>query len=390
MKKRKILYLFIILFLNTVLSSGCWNYREIDKLAIVSGIAIDKEKGDSRYALTVEIATPSPSEKGGGVTTSEIYETRAKTMFEGVRNMIVETGKKAYWSHSKVIIISRQIAEEEGVAPVLDFFYRDSETRRDVLVLISNAPTAGELLKEEHDKATLLSYKIDTAVRSQKSISRFPLTELRDVVENFRTEESATLVPVINRNRYREKNKNIPQVFGSAVLKRDKVVGYLNGDETKYALWVKGKLKGGLFIVRDILNQEDDISFEMYGNRTKKKADYSDNQLKMKVSVQTDVGIGESTGTIDFSDEKNFKSIKSDAEKKLKTSLNEVVEKLQKDYKADIFDFQKTVEIQQNKVWKKNKSNWNEQFADMPVEIDVNLIIKGTALTSKPIKSGEQ
>jgi spore germination protein KC len=389
MKRLRAIYLIIIILANTMLCSGCWNYREIENLAIVAGMAIDRDELDKRYILTVEIASPNQEEKTGG-SKSEVYETRGTTMFEAVRNLIVEIGRKAYWSHSKVIIISKAIAEGPGIASVLDFVYRDSETRRDVLVVISEESAAGEVLKEAHNTDELLSFRIDAAIRSQKNIARFPKTELREVVDNFQSEDSAMLVPIVGINDFKGKNDNIVQVFGSAVLKSDKVVGYLNGDETKMVLWVAGKLRGGLFIVRDILNSEEDITFEIYGNKTKRKAVLSDGELKMKVSVKTDVGIGEAIGTIDFSEEKNFKSIKEEAEKRLKIQLEAVIKKVQQDYKADIFGFEEVVEVQQNKQWKDKKSNWSEVFASMPVDVDTEINIRGSALTSKPIKkSGE-
>jgi spore germination protein KC len=388
MKRLRAICLIIIILANTLLCSGCWNYREIEKLAIVAGMAIDMDKIDKRYILTVEIATPDPSEKGGG-SKSEIYETKGATIFEAVRNLIVEIGRRAYWSHSKVIIISKSIAEEQGIASVLDFVYRDSETRRDVLVLISDESTAGEVLKEAFNVEDLLSFRIDASVRSQKGIARFPKTELREVVGNFKSEDSAMLVPLIRINKFKGENDNTTEVFGSAILKSDKVVGYLNGDETKMAIWLQGKLKGGLFIARDMLNSEEDMTFEIYWNKTKKKVELSDSELKIRISIKTDVGIAEAAGAIDFSDEKNFKSIKAEAEKRLKTQLEAVLKKVQQDYKADIFDFEEEVEVHQNKQWKKIKSNWSEVFASMPVDINTEITIRGSALVSKPIKGGE-
>lgn len=388
MRRASAIGLTIIILANAMVCSGCWNYREIEKLGIVAGMGIDRDLKDNRYILTVEIAAPNPGEKSGG-SNSQIYITRGTTIFEAVRNLIIESGRKAYWSHSKVIIIGRSIAEE-GIASVLDFVYRDSETRRDILVLISNLEPAGDIINEAKNTGGLLSFKLDSAIRSQKSISRFPMTELRTVVANFKDEDSAILLPTINKNAYKSANDdNIPQVFGSAILKQDKVVGYLNGDETKYALWVQNKLKGGLLIVRDMLGTEADVSFEIFGNKTKRKIEYKDNQFKMYISTKTDVDIGEMSGTIDFSDENKFKALKSEAESFLKKNIEAIITKVQKDYKADIFNFQEVAEIYENKEWKKVKSNWSETFASIPFEVKAEINIKGTALVSKPVKGGE-
>lgn len=385
MKRTNAIGLIIIILVNAIFCSGCWNYREIEKLAIVAGMAIDRDEKDRRYIITVEIAA-TPGEIAGG-TQSEVYETRGTTIFEAVRNLIIETGKKAYWSHSKVIIIGRSIAEE-GIAEVLDFVYRDSETRRDVLVVISNVEPAGDIIKEAHNSKGLLCFKLDSAIRSQKSISRFPKAELRSVVDNLKDTNSAMLLPTINKNAYKDTNNNIPQIFGSAVLKQDKVVGYLNGDETKYALWVQNKLKGGLLVERHIID-EANISFEIFANKTKRKVEYKDNQFKVYISTKTDVNIGEISGAADFSDPNKLKTIRSQAEKYLKKNIEAVITRLQKDYKADIFDFQEIAEVHENKEWKKVKSNWSEVFASMPFEVSTEIHIRGTALTSKPIKEGE-
>ncbi|MGE5630931.1 MAG: hypothetical protein ACM3TR_07540 [Caulobacteraceae bacterium] len=44
---------FVCLLSITVLLSGCWNYREVEKLAIVLDLAIDR--GADKYLVTNEV-----------------------------------------------------------------------------------------------------------------------------------------------------------------------------------------------------------------------------------------------------------------------------------------------------------------------------------------------
>jgi spore germination protein KC len=381
MKKSKILSVFIIISL--MFTSGCWNYREISKVAIVAGVAIDKE--DGMYKVTVEIAGPKGGQEGG--SESLIYESSDKTIFGAIRQLVTEAGQKTYWSHTKVIIISHQIAEE-GMANVLDFLYRDTETRRDMLVIVSMTHTAAEILKVNKSKDILVSYKLDTTIRSQKSIAKFPMTELREVVDNFKSEQSSIIVPVVLKDLQTEKNDNIPDVMGSAVLKKDKVIGYLNGDETKEVLMISNKLKGGLYEVSDILGFKSDISFEIFKNKTKRKAVIDDNDLKMKVNIKTDVSIGEIMETLDFKEKENLNSIEEEGEKRLKKDLMDTVEKIQREYKSDVFGFGEVIQRQKKKVWKEIEPKWEEVFSALPVEISVDFTIRGSGLTNKPTKSG--
>jgi len=73
--------------------------------------AVDKDIKTNEYILTVEIVRVT-----GGRNNSElgrkIYESRGKTIFDAARNLIIETGRRAYWSHSKVVVINSNIAEE--------------------------------------------------------------------------------------------------------------------------------------------------------------------------------------------------------------------------------------------------------------------------------------
>ena len=40
-----------------IILCGCWNYKEIDNLAIVAGMAIDKDIKTSNYIVTAKIIT---------------------------------------------------------------------------------------------------------------------------------------------------------------------------------------------------------------------------------------------------------------------------------------------------------------------------------------------
>jgi spore germination protein KC len=54
MKEIKITLLILIILVNSILAAGCWSYREVDKLGIVAGVAVDTG-ANGQYKLTVEI-----------------------------------------------------------------------------------------------------------------------------------------------------------------------------------------------------------------------------------------------------------------------------------------------------------------------------------------------
>ena len=53
---RKWLFLFLMV-ISTTLISGCWNKRELNELAIVSALAIDKNE-EGNYVGTFQVINP--------------------------------------------------------------------------------------------------------------------------------------------------------------------------------------------------------------------------------------------------------------------------------------------------------------------------------------------
>ncbi|MHB1407833.1 MAG: Ger(x)C family spore germination protein, partial [Desulfitobacteriaceae bacterium] len=66
MKKVRLKFLIFLLLLPsiTIFITGCWNQRDLNKLAIVSAIGIDKDE-DQGVKVTVQIVKPTVAKVGG-------------------------------------------------------------------------------------------------------------------------------------------------------------------------------------------------------------------------------------------------------------------------------------------------------------------------------------
>ena len=78
-----------------IILCGCWNYREIDNLAIVAGIAIDKDMVTNKYILTTEVIT-TQSQGVSSIISSELYSSEGDSVFGAVRNTIEKTGLRLF------------------------------------------------------------------------------------------------------------------------------------------------------------------------------------------------------------------------------------------------------------------------------------------------------
>jgi spore germination protein KC len=217
MKGFKKAMLIFILILFPFISSGCWNYREVDKMAIAAGIAVDRDPITKDYIMTVEVVNISAQSQYATIS-SEIYTSKAKTMFDAVRNLIEMTGLRLFWSHAKVLIVSEEIAKE-GMIPVIDWYLRDSEIRINMWLLISKGNSAGEILRNKVGINNIVSFHIDDIMKNGEVVYKFPTTNIVRFADEISGEGISASVATIRNEKIDDKIG--PRVEGSAIFKED-------------------------------------------------------------------------------------------------------------------------------------------------------------------------
>lgn len=385
MKKSKTFFLLIQLLLIVVIATGCWNYREINRLSIVAGLAIDKGK-NNKYLFSVEIVNV----KTGGVEpniSSEIISVEGESWFDAARNAIKVSGKRLYFSHTKIVIISKEIAED-GLIQILDWLNRDAETRLTIKVMVSKEKTAEEVLSSTGTTSEIHSFELDNMLTAQPSVPKFPNVMLSELINNLAGKGISTTLPAIKIATYAGKRK--AELGGTAVFKRDKLVGFLNEEETQEMLFVKNKIKSGIIVSKNLLDdKKTSLVFEIFKSKTQIKPEYSNGELLMNIHIATSVSIGEQGTTKNYIDEKGRKIAKTVTEKNMEKEIQKLIKRVQEDYNADIFGFGKIVMYEKPELWRKMEKNWDEEFKKVGVNIDVELNVKNSGISKKPITVGD-
>jgi spore germination protein KC len=383
-KKNRTIPLIALIIICTCLLTSCWNYKEVEKLAIVSGVAVDKN-GEDKVLVTVEIVSVQAGQKQS--TLKPVYiQAVGNTFFDAARAMIAIQGKRLYWSHAKVVIVSEEIAKQ-GVTKVLDFINRDAEVREDMWVLLSRGKSAREIFDSKPILESLVSFEIDDTMRSQKSISRYPSVELYEFLDKIGSTETTTTIPTIKL--IENMGMTVSYITGAAIIKKDKLLGYLGETDTKSMLWVQNELKGGLYPVKDVGETKTNVSLEIFKSKTQIKPEVRDGMPIIKIKISTDVNIGEIMGHEDFISEKGRELVEKDAEAQLKKDIEKLIEKAQKEYKSDFLGFGESIKRSMPSVWRSIEKEWNEIFTDIETSVEVDIRIRGSATTHKPIKVGE-
>lgn len=378
---KKIYILLLFIFISTNLSS-CWNYREINDMSIVSGVAIDKGGADGKYEVTVELID---IQQGKEINMHSKYITiSGNTMFEISRNMISLIGKKLYWSHSKSIIISEDIARD-GISGILDWYSRDAETRTDARVLVSKENTAKEILKSKPVTENYTSFELSKLLKNEDTLSNVPVVDLWDILDTLAQDGLSTWLPTVKINK--NNDDNILQVDGSAIFSKDKLIGCIDENSTKNILFAKDKVKGGLLILDK--ESESPVTFEIFKNKTTIKPSVEKGNLQFNIYTDTTVSLDEIQSDYEFYTEEGKSELENELSDMLQKSIYSSIKRIQSEYGADILGFGAKLYENNPATWNDVKDDWDKTFKTLTISVNSKVNIKNSAVTSKPIKVGD-
>lgn len=365
--------------------SGCWNYREVDKLVIVAGIAIDKNFATNKYLLTFETLKPSGGKEGK--IESEKIETDGDSIFDAIRNAIKISGKKLYWSHAETVIISKDVAKE-GILPILDLLSREREPRLNLMLVVSKAETAKEILTKKAVAGEITSFSIDQIIKGSTDSTKSIHTELYNAIHDIEQEGKSISLPTVSV--IKNIDKETLDVSGVALFKKDKLVGFLSDIETKPFLYAKDNVKGGLLYFKVITDAGNTgVTLEVSKSTSKTKATYEGGKIVINIDINTEAIIAELDSAEDLLDEKGIETIKYVAQKNIENDVENIIKKVQSEYDTDVFGFGKLVKESMPSHWREVKGDWDNYYKNLDVKVKSKVDITGSAEIKSPVKVGE-
>ena len=371
-------YLLFILIILVTFLSGCWDYREIEDVTIVSTITIDLDDKTNEYILNAELIDTEGQGSGLGLK-SIIIESKGRTIIDAVRNMISLTTKIPYWSHVNIIVISQEVARE-GIVPILEWISRSPELNLKVHIFVSKENTAREILQKEQGFMQIRKFEYEALKKAFKSLSKLPDVKANRVINEVQSKELHSVLPVIGVED--NHGKTIAQYIGSAYFDKDKLAGFLDPIDTMKYLFVVNEVDGGV-IVAPI--DDDKVTFEIYKNNTDVEIDFIDDSIKISIKIKPTVNISEIDSDVDYTNHSGRRILKEKADKYLKNEIESFIEEIQNNPGIDIFKFGNRLMRYHPKIWKMVEDNWDEIFSELTIEVISDIKIKSSQHIFAPI-----
>ena len=368
--------------------SSCWSRRELNSIAIVLATAFDTTEQSNMLQVTAQVVKPgeikASSSASGGEATQKAYvniKSTDKSVLSAFAKITHMNNRTMYFSHNRLIILSRELAEK-GISDEVDTFTRNNETRLNVYMLVSEGK-ASDILDEEFELEGIPANHIAEMLENQKINSETAIITLRDFDIAILSDSMTPVVPMIKL--YETDGKKDAKLDGTAVFKHGKMIGELDLSQTRGLLWVTGKAQQGLETIKTQWGQVD-LRFE-HSQGSFKAVKNEDGSIGIRVKIDAK-GCVDSNGTEeDVSTLQNLEILEKLAQAYIRADIEGAL-KQAKELSADVFGFGEAIRRDYPKDWEKMKDNWDMAFRMLEPEVEITVTLSCSGGIGKPIVPG--
>src|SRR5690606_25208943 len=217
---------------------------------------------DGQTMISVQLFIPraiTSGEKGEDPSQGSTFvrEATGKNLANAVSRLQDKVPRRLFWGHCKVYIFGEEQAKI-GIRNVIDYLTRHPSPRGNSLLFVSKGE-AKEMLTLIPPLERYATEALQKLTHAEKGME----TTLINVDMGLMGDSEAISMPYMHRLESREParkpHETIPYNEGTAIFKKDKLVGILNIKETRGLLWLKDSVKGSTISVR-LEDEEGEIS----------------------------------------------------------------------------------------------------------------------------------
>lgn len=367
-----IMTLFILL-----ISSGCYNYKEINDMAIVSSIGIDKDNKNDKYIVSAQIMNSKESEDSEDSQIT-VYTKEGDTVHEALRNITLKSPRKLYGNHLSKIVLSEEVAKE-GIDNILDIFNRITEVRNEFIITIVKEDKASDVLKVLTTTESIPAEYVKLSLKiADKTSGLTYATKLDEFISLYLKKGIDPVVPVLKIDKKEKKGTTINNITTTnpiskiviedlAVTNKGKLETYLKNEEVIGYNFLRNQIQKMIIPVK-CDDENNYASILILKNKTKSNAAKKDNKYIINFNINSEAIITEYNCKKDLTDEKVIKKLEKDTEKKIKRYIKKSLNK-QKETKGKFLGLERIIYLDYPKYK-------NEDYS-VKYNAKVNLVRKG-------------
>ena len=353
---KKIFFILIIPFIL----GGCYDYNQLNDLAIISGIGIDYENDEFKVTFEV-ISTKKEGETSGSNSTYYITSTGNGLVyaFTKAANQI---DKVLYFEHVEIVVFSKNVAEKH-IEDCLDYLIRTEKLRNEFYAAISEDSAKDLISSSTKEHPIVSSYLVQLLEFNRKIYNSAYYIQFTKTINSMLSEGEDAMLPVFKV----DKDDHI-KLSGLGIFKDFSLVHTFTTEEAS--------------IVNLLNNFEvESIHFHQSCNHDKNiviaayKSDVAIEPNKDKILVKATINarISESTCNYDLKIAETYRQLESKFAQVIAEEMDKVLKQFQI-YESNALNIGRSY---YNKYREKDFYLWTTQ----DIEYEINLKINKKGLT---------
>lgn len=408
--------LFLLLWMFFLIMSGCWGSKETDELGYIMLIGIDKGK-ENILEITFQLAIPQPIEGGQGEKATEAISVEAPSIFGAVEIADSFISKQLTLIHNKAIVVSEEIARD-GLSKYINPLVRSREVRRTNYLLVTQGK-AKQFIKENINLIfeRYPSRQFDIFMSGADITGLIPDADIHKFYEGRNSPGRQPIAALVGTQKKKEeqqkeeeKSKNtkttqekvqegmaylpgeIPreggnkiEIIGLAVFKEDRLVGLLNGEETRYYQMLTGNFIHGNFTFPDPNLREggnEIIVIELKEGRSPEiKVDPAKEQINVRLFLEGEI-LSIQSGK-NYEQGKLKRQLEGYVSNWVTQASSRLIRKTQEEYGSDIFGFGEFTRID---FWTWQdwiNYDWLQKYPQYQVSVQTEFYVRRTGMMTE-------
>lgn len=344
---KKIIILLFLLFSLT----ACYDFKELDSLAIIECIGIDYQ--DDEYVVTFEVLNDKKQENTNVemARKTTLVTAKDKSFVKAFEDAIKATPKDAYFYQLKLLLITENLSTH-GIDDIADYLLRLNKINKSLYMVMVDNASIEDILSLNIDNEPVLSNAILDLISKNPKLSPVNTSDSFDLMINKILKKGSDIaIPSVKIADNSIALSNI-KLFHDFTY-----TGSLNEDETKTYFLLKDT-------VYDIYYEDEDNTIALYNN----KVDYSYEDNKITITFTADGAIKTVDENYDLKKEDTYLSLSDKYSKLLKEDILSLVSK-SKYYNSDFLSLG-------NLIYNKEPKKYVDGCAftkDIIVKVNINV-----------------
>ncbi len=399
-----IIIIIITIVLITFLFTGCWDRNEPENRAFVIATGFDYDQNKDLYEITIQVANPMAAEEQGtngaggnsGGASILVISAKGVTPYHASRNLFQNISREPYFGHNRIVIITERLARK-GLGPIYDFFERERQSR--VIsepIILEDGRSITEFFRTETPLEEFAGEGIEKQIRLsafQRSI--FPDRTLIEILVTSALVGREILIgrvilgPQTEEDRIAEEKPAVRETIkfeGAAAFVGDKMKGWLDAREVRGWFWVHERIHRAIITFKCPVHDEHPIALEVHEASSQMEPIITEeNQPRVKIKILAEARIQDQTCPASYLMEgEKSASLRQRLATVIENDIKQSIE-VSKHLGSDYLGFGNLFYRKMPDIWREELSGkWQETLKTLPVDLEVETIIRRTGLINKP------